>query len=75
MKEAMIASAVAAGLLIVFGLEGCGPGKFWDQSHIFKPPASPSVAGASRRSDSPAQLEELTEEDRAELARLIEKLN
>lgn len=74
MKEAIIASAVAAGLLSVFGLEGCGPGKFWDQSHIFRTPASRSEGGASRRSDSPAHAERLTEEDREELTRLINKL-
>lgn len=78
MKEAIIASAVAAGLLSVFGLEGCGSGAtLWKlpEPPPLCTPASRSGAGALRRSDSSPSPERLTEEDRAELSRLIDKLN
>lgn len=66
MKEAVIASAVAAGLVLLLGLEGCtGRLPIWDQRQVFHPTASPSAS---------AKMEKLTEGDRRELNRILAQL-
>lgn len=76
MQDAIIAGALAGALMLLVGLQGCSPGtKVW----IYKGAASPSLsspqsgAGASRRSGPPL-ADELTENDRQELNRLLAKI-
>lgn len=65
MKEAVIASAVAAGLVLLLGLEGCsGQGVTLWKTPVVRPTASPA-AKASR--------EQLTDSDRLLLTNLINK--